>query len=160
MKCRYSHCKHGGEVKIEDAVKVGKNTYWHPDCLAEKNAMAEIIDVWVKRIDEHPIFSLLRKTVDDLVYKEGNDAECLLFSLNYCIDHGWNLRYPSGLRYVAKNGDAKQEWERSIKEKQAIEMRQRQKADREENRREENISSSFTYKPQKARGFDDILKEK
>lgn len=108
-KCAYPKCKYGGEVNKNEAVKVS-NRYYHKECLAEKNAKLEIIDVWVAKVDPHPIFNLLRKTIDNLVDKEGNDAEYLLFALRYSIDHGWKISHPAGLRYVAKNKDAENEW--------------------------------------------------
>ena len=111
MKCGYSHCKHGGEVDKAAAVKEGTR-YYHPDCLREKQAITEIIDIYHKRVDEHPIENFLRKVVNDLVLKDGYGAEFLLFALKYCLDHGWTLRSPNGLRYVARDGTAKKEWDK------------------------------------------------
>mgnify|MGYP006908821664 CR=1 FL=1 len=108
-KCAYPHCKHDGYVNKEEAVKVGTR-YWHQDCLAEKNTMREIERVWIARVDENPIISDLRGQINTLVCKQGNDTEYLLFALNYCLDHGWNLKYPAGLRYVAKNDNARNAW--------------------------------------------------
>lgn len=134
FKCAYSHCKHGGIVDEKEAVKVSTR-YYHPDCLIEKNAMTEIVDVWFRRVDSKPIYTNLRRTISDLVYKDGNDAEYLLFALNYCIDHGWTLRHPQGLRYVAKDTDAKDEWEKRKEQKTMIELKEEMKkmADSEPN---------------------------
>ena len=110
-KCAYPKCKYGGEVNKDEAVKVS-NRYYHKECLAEKNAKLEIIDVWVAKVDPHPIFNLLRKTIDILVDKEGNDAEYLLFALKYCLNNGWNISYPAALKYVVKDISAKKEWEK------------------------------------------------
>lgn len=145
FKCGYSHCKHGGEVNKEDGVLSGTR-WFHPDCLAEKNAILEIIDVWYKRVDEHPIFTNLRRTIDNLVYKEGNDAEFLLFSLNYCLDHGWNLKHPPGLRYVAKNEDAKKAWEKQKAVSTPMEFP-----------KFENTGTQFTYNPVNKPKIDDLF---
>ena len=134
-KCAYPHCKHDDrKVHKDEAVKVG-NRYWHPDCLAEKNAKLEIIDTWVKRIDPHPIFNLLRKIIDELVDKENNDAEYLLFALNYCLDNGWNLSYPMGLKYVSKDIAAKKAWEKRKENEIMKELREDMQkiADKESN---------------------------
>ena len=111
MKCGWKHCKHGGEVDKADAIKEGTR-YYHPDCLREKKAMMEIVEIYHERIDEHPIETLLHRVVNDLVFKDGYGAEFLLFALKYCLDHGWTLRSPNGLRYVARDSSAKQEWEK------------------------------------------------
>ena len=110
MKCRWKHCKYGGEVDKDKAVKVGI-AYFHPECYAERQAIQKIIDVWHERVDAYPMESMLRKMVNDLVLKQDVNAEFLLFALNYCIDHGWHLRYPAGLKHVAKNEDAQKAWE-------------------------------------------------
>ena len=38
--------------------------------------------------------------------KQNVNAEFLLFALNYCLDNGWNLRYPAGLKAVSKDDKA------------------------------------------------------
>ena len=112
MKCAWSHCRHGGEVNKEDAVKKGTR-YFHPDCLREKDAINEIIKVYHERVDDKPIENFLRKTINDLVFKDENSAEFLLFALNYCLDNGWSLHSPNGLRYVAKDVVSKKEWNKN-----------------------------------------------
>ena len=111
VKCRYSHCKHGGMVRTEEAVRDG-NMYYHRDCYEEKNNIQQIIDVYVKRVDPKPIFTELRKTINDLIYKDGYASDYFLFALNYCLDHGWNLRHVPGLRYAVRNTDAQDAWKR------------------------------------------------
>ena len=41
MKCRYKHCKLGGEVEREDAIKIG-SAYYHKECRAEIDGKKEI----------------------------------------------------------------------------------------------------------------------
>ena len=109
MKCAYKHCKHGGEVEKDQAVKVG-NRYYHADCLKEKETVKSIIDLYHEMVDPKPIENYLRKTVNDLIYKDGNDASFILFAIRFCLDNGWTLRSPGGLRYVAKDWKAKEAW--------------------------------------------------
>lgn len=115
MKCAWVHCQHGGEVDKKDAVKNGTR-YYHPDCLRGKIAINDIIKLYHERIDDHPIENFLRRTVNELVFKNGYDAEFLLFALRYCLDHGWNLHSPNGLYYVAKDKISKKEWDKRKEE--------------------------------------------
>lgn len=156
MKCGWTHCKHGGEVDKENAVKKGAR-YFHPDCLREKDSINEIIKVYHERVDDHPIENFLRKTVNDLVFKDGNSAEFLLFALKYCLDHGWTLRSPNGLRYVAKDGISKKEWEKLLNHNVNNEYREKKRLTMINDEFSLDASSSFTFKPQKAFGFEDIL---
>ena len=155
MKCGYSHCKHGGEVDKAAAVKEGTR-YYHPDCLREKQAITEIIDVYHKRVDQHPIENFLRKVVNDLVLKDGYGAEFLLFALKYCLDHGWTLHSPNGLRYVARDGTAKKEWDRLLSWKMNSEM-QKKRSEEMVDATDIKTEATFKFTPQKAKGFDDIF---
>ncbi len=113
FKCRWSHCKHGGEVRLDDAVKDG-SSYYHKDCYEEKQNIQKIMDLYVERVDPNPIFSLLRKTVNDLVFKDGFGADYTLFALKYCLDNGWKVKHVPGLRYVVRDDKAKAAWERQL----------------------------------------------
>lgn len=113
FKCRWSHCKHGGEVRLDDAVKDG-SSYYHKDCYEEKQNIQKIMDLYVERVDPNPIFSLLRKTVNDLVFKDGFGADYTLFALKYCLDNGWKIKHIPGLRYVVRDDKAKAAWERQL----------------------------------------------
>lgn len=110
MKCRWSHCKHGGEVSKEEAVHVG-NMYYHKDCFQEKSNIDQIIELYKARVDPDPIIPALRKVINDLIFKKGFDSGYVLYALQYCMDNGWNLRYPAGMYYVVKNDSAKAAWD-------------------------------------------------
>lgn len=146
MKCRWSHCKHGGEVNKDDAVKDG-SAYYHADCYAEKKAIQDIIDLYHEKVDANPIENYLRKTVNDLIFKDGNAAEYLLFAFRYCLNNGWHLHTPSGLRYVAKDGTAKDAWNKKITRPVTVDFPTIK----------DDGGTSFTYKPQKQTSFSDIL---
>lgn len=126
FKCRWSHCKHGGEVRLDDAVKDG-SSYYHKDCYEEKQNIQKIMDLYVERVDPNPIFSLLRKTVNDLVFKDGFGADYTLFALKYCLDNGWKIKHVPGLRYVVRDDKAKAAWERQL----MASIKQKVNADRE-----------------------------
>lgn len=157
MKCKYSHCKHDStEIKNGEEILVGKASYYHKDCYEEMSAIKKIIDSYVERVDPHPIMSLLRKVINEIVYKNKVDASFLLFAFNYCLDNGWSISHPQGLYYVAKNNAAKQQWNRIMASKSVKEM----KAKLNDNEVNDDIeeSKSFDYHVQKAVGFGDILK--
>lgn len=148
MKCSYSHCKHENkEIVGDDFITVNTKTYYHPDCYAEKETMAEIVDVWVKKIDAHPIFTELRKHINVIVYEWGIPADKLLFYLNWAINNNWGLRHPAGLRYLAKSDDAERAWKRA--------QASGQRANAEIL---EDCGNKFDYIPAKTRGIADILR--
>lgn len=145
MKCGYGHCLHGGDVSKEEGVLVGKR-YYHKDCLQEKNNIQAVLDLYVERVDHAPVFSYLRKTVNDIVYKHDVDAGFLLFALRYYLDAGKRLNYPSGLYYVVKDKGAIDAWtKKSVKK---IEFP----------KPEDDGGASFKYKAKKTPGFEDILR--
>ena len=155
MKCAYKYCQHGGTVDKADAVKVGTR-YFHPDCLRISKAMTKIVELYHEKVDPNPIEAYLRRTINDIVYKDGCDAEYLLFALRYCLSHGWTLHTPSGLRYVAKDGIARKEWNKITAQKTVSEMKKKQS---EQDAAPVDLTEkSFSYIPQKAAGFEDILK--
>ena len=157
MKCKYSHCKHEStEIPKGEEVLVGKASYYHKDCYQEMTAIKNVIDTYVKKIDSHPIMSLLRKVVNEIVYKHKVDARFLLFALNYCIGHNWSINHPQGLYYVAKSDAAKQQWERMMASKNRKEIKETQK-NAEINNDIDN-DKTFEYHVQKTVGFEDILR--
>ena len=85
MKCRWSHCKHGGEVDKSEAVQVG-SAYYHKDCYTEKKSIEDISAVYTERVDPNPIIPAIRKVINDLVFNKGYDAEYLLYAVKYCLD--------------------------------------------------------------------------
>ena len=154
-KCRYSHCKHETpEIRDGEGILVGKGTYYHEDCYEEMTAIKNIIDVYVKRVDPHPIMALLRRIVNEIVYNQKVNAKYLLFALNYSVDHGWRISRPQGLYYVAKNNDAKRQWEKNLVSKQKREI-MAGITDADESVEEDN---TFEYQVQKAVGFGDVLR--
>lgn len=156
MKCKYSHCKHETtEIPNGEEVLVGKSSYYHKDCYEEMSTIKNIIDVFVKKVDEHPIMSLLRKVVNDIVYNHKVDAKYLLFALNYCVDNNLPIRHPQGLYYIVKNNAINQQWQHVLASQNRKEIKERLK-NVEINSEEED--KSFEYHVQKAVGFEDILR--
>ena len=50
--CKYKHCLHAGEPLLKsEAVKIGRSSYYHPDCYETKAKIEEIIDYFGKEIN-------------------------------------------------------------------------------------------------------------
>lgn len=147
MKCRWKHCKFGGEVDKDKAVQIGLS-YFHPECYAERESIQKIIDTWHERVDAYPMESMLRKMVNDLVLKQNVNAEFLLFALNYCLDHGWNLRHPAGLKAVSKDDKARKAWD--ARQERIIKKKMKEQTEQNDSIMDFNLpktNSSYSNKP-------------
>lgn len=110
VKCRYKYCKHHSrELPKEEAVLVGKSTYYHKDCLEESQMIAKIVDLYAERVEQNPVFSHLRKTITDIVVKQKVDANFLYFALDYASKKKI-IKHIPGLYYIVKNDDIKKAW--------------------------------------------------
>lgn len=115
VKCRYAHCDRfheSVELPIEEAVKSGKSSYYHADCYKESQAIKNITDLFQKYINKNVVFPVLKRTINNIVYERGIDAEFLEFGLKYYIQNKIPLNYPGGLYYVIQNKDVEKEWVR------------------------------------------------
>lgn len=151
VKCRYGRCFHETkELNAEDAARVG-NTYYHKDCYQTKLDIEEIKKVFAERVNKNVNFPELTKVVNNLIFNRDNESGFILFALNYCIDHRWNLQYPAGLYHCVQNMDAQKAYQN---------MKQR-KLQQEQQKNifsiNESSDSTFTYKPKKSSGFEAIL---
>lgn len=155
MKCAYKYCKHGGTVEKDDAIRVNTQ-YWHPDCLKEKNDMLAVIDLFKEQVDAFPIFTQLRKIVNDIVWNHGVDAGFLLFALQYAIKSGYpHSKNPAWLYYVVKDRYALEAWKRQ----QAANA----KTDYKDYLSEQEVKPEIpqdqpSFIPPKATSFEDILR--
>ena len=152
VKCRYKYCKHDSrELPKEEAVLVGKSSYYHKDCLKESTLIDKIIEMYSERVEKNPIYSHLRKTVNDLVIKDKVDAEFLYFALDYASSKKM-IKHVPGLRYIVKNDDIKRLWE---KKKTAEFMRsEKSKPQQYVN----NTTREFTFKAPKQKTIANLFK--
>lgn len=150
-KCSYINCSHLHETKemADDEGVLDGGRYYHPDCLEEKKAKLEIIDVFSKRCNPDVVYASLQRTIKIIVVERNFPAKKLLWGLNWCIDHGWHLRYPQGLFKVAENMEWKEEYEKEMKKQIAI-----PDVDIVD---DTPIDEEFVYRPKKQWRFDDIL---
>lgn len=157
MKCRWSHCKHGGEVNKEDAVHVG-NAYYHKDCYAEKEAIQKIIDLYHEKVDPKPLESYLRSTVNSLIYKDKYSAEYILYAFKFCLNSGWKFNHPAGLRHAVKNTDAKKTWDKEQERRVYTTLKEKQKEEMRNNNFEFNLPiSNSSYINSSKSKFSNVL---
>ncbi len=88
-----------------------KGHWYHKECFEMKKGIEDVANMFLDRIDPNPDFPSLRRIINDLVVKENYDPKFLMFAIDYCLKNKWNLRYPAGLRYVAKNKEARAAWD-------------------------------------------------
>ena len=110
-KCRYKHCKHEGTPVDETGVRVG-NAYYHKDCFEEKENINRIIDFYVNNFDPEPIFTSLRKTINNIVYGKKKDPLFVLFALRYAKSNNIKINHPGGIYYVLKNENMLEAWKK------------------------------------------------
>ena len=150
VKCRYKNCKHDNrELDKDDAVLSGKASYYHKDCYKEMTAIKRVIDVYVKKVDNQPIFTQLRQVVNKLIIEQGVDSEYLIFAINYCADLGI-IKHPPGLFYIVKNERVKKEWDKRLTAKYMHQEREREAI-------VNNSTRKFIYNPTKEKTVADIL---
>lgn len=119
VKCHYTHCKHEDiNIPKEEAVKDGGN-YYHADCLEERMTLREIENFYIQNFEEDPVMSLLRKTINRIVFDQGMDPKYVLFSLGYAKKNNIPLRHPAGIYYIVNDHEIINEWKR-ITAQQAI----------------------------------------
>ena len=150
VKCRAGkRCLHNGEpIPVSKAVTDEKGLYYHPDCLETKKNCKKIVDIFVEELNPNVIFNQLNSVINTLVFERGIDSEMLLYGIRWCINHGWNLRYPQGLYRVMQE----QRWQDEYKNKQTAKA---QKVVMEI--KEDMPDNVFEYSPLKQQSFADIL---
>lgn len=165
VKCRYSKCEKLHDVKElpkDQAVVSGGNFYYHPDCYKVKTTIEQIRDIFYQNIN--PMMTgqqigILVKTINNIVFDKGCDAEYLKFALEYFIaKKPGSLHQPYGLHYIIQDKTVKSEWDKRMKEKLKVDIKSKAESLKVENTPDMDFQKpSFTYKAQKSGGFADIL---
>lgn len=149
VKCRYSHCKHNSkELNKDDAVLVGKSTYYHKDCYREMQDMKNVVDLYYNYVDKHPNYSLLQKTIRRLVYEYKCPSGYLVYAVRYAIEKGW-LKHELGITYIVKDDKIKDAYKKYINSK--IQKQYYKVTD------EQNKGTEFVYKSQPKKSLSDLL---
>lgn len=123
----------------------------------------KIRDLFLEKIDPTLTKSqigMLVSTIHNIIFEKKVDVDYLEFAIKYFIHNKPGaLKHPAGLHYIIQDRDASAAWERLRKQKIREEIKEQRK----------NIlitdefildspESSFTFKPQKPRSFEDILR--
>ena len=152
MKCRWTHCSHESkDIPRGEAVKIG-SSYYHADCVHEKQTIDEILKLWSERIDPNPVWNQLRSVVNTLIYKQHMSVDFIKFAVLYDTEHGHHVRYAPGLYYLVKDVAIQKVWERS----------RLTEADRHpvvETKPTEDEIEDFKRKPSKNQKFEEIFKK-
>ena len=149
MKCRYTHCIHGGEVDKEEAVKEG-NSYYHKDCLCEKQNKEKIQEIYCKYYDTKEPISKIKKCINDLINKNIN-SEFILYCLCQYIRQGKPMRNIFGLTYIVSDP----EYEKSYKKIKAQEKIKNFKNNKKDI--ETVDQRCYTYKRKEKKKWSDII---
>lgn len=110
IKCRYKHCKNGGNVNKEDAIKEG-NSYYCKDCYKEKKTKQEIEEYYINNLPNTTI-QILRKVINDLLYKNNYEAEYVLFIIKKIHINRLKINNPFGLVSYCNEGRNIEEWKK------------------------------------------------
>lgn len=140
MKCKYSYCKHGGEVDKDKAFREGNN-YYHEDCYKEKTLKQEIEEYYLANMKDTTL-QLLRKVIKQLIHEKKYDAEFVLYTLKYITKNNKPINSPFGLLNYCTDNRIHTEWKNSIINKQYKEMKENSNTDTSEDNK-----VIFTYKP-------------
>lgn len=105
MKCRYKHCKLGGEVEKEDAVKVG-SAYYHKECRREIEHKKQIEDLYYNKFKLNEMMGQVKSAINKYVDEYG--TEYVLYILNQDI----KLNSIYGIAYYLKDNRNKQSFEK------------------------------------------------
>lgn len=138
MKCKYSYCKYGGEVKKEDAIKIG-NSYFHKQCNHEKIIKQEIEEYYIKNMPTTAL-QLLRKVIKQIIHDNKYEADYLFFVLKYIKNNNKTLNNPFGLINYCNDGKLVDLYNKQIINKQYNNIKENIKI-------EEINKTEFRYKP-------------
>lgn len=169
VHCRYPKCSKlhdTTELKKEDAVKGGTNSYYHPDCYHTMQTVNKIRDLFFREID--PMMTgkqigQLVSIVNNMVFSKSIEVDMILFALQYFIKFKpGKLRYPGGIAYIVQDKDMLEAWakekRRLIKEKMQAALDDLGKIlDAPIELDFGTEDSKFVYKPNKPKSFADIL---
>ena len=108
MKCRYKYCKNNNQVDKSEAIKVG-NAYYCKECYKEKTLKQQIEKYYLDNFPQTTI-QILRKVINELLYKNNYEAEYILFILEKIYNNKLKLNNPFGIKSYCNEGRNIDEW--------------------------------------------------
>lgn len=150
-RCRCKNCLHDSRdilIAEDEYVTVG-SVYYHKDCYQVMSDIDLILNIWHDDIDENVSYSYLRKTLNELIYKQKHPSDYIVF----CVRRGaaGRLKHVPGLKYIVNSEDVKKAYLAKLAKKENI--RPSDFVVTEEDQREPKFSAP---KPKKT-GFGSIF---
>ena len=142
MKCRYAHCKYGGEVEKEEAIKIG-SAYYHKECNQEREYKKKIESTYYDKYKTKEPIIQVRKAINKYINIDNYEVEYILFVLKQDI----KLNSMFGLIYYLNN--------KKFLDMYNKELAKLIKFDASEVDTEESINVKFKRKKQK--GWGDMI---
>lgn len=98
--------------------------------------------------------------VNNMVFSKNIDVDYILFAIRFFITNKpGKLRYPGGVAYIVQDKDVISSWEREKQQRVKEKIKEQSKAIKQDDEFGlDFLESTFAYKPQKARSFEDILR--
>lgn len=110
IKCRYKYCKNNNTVDKEIAIKEG-SAYYCPECYREKKLKQQIEQYYSVNMPPTSI-QILRKVINQLLYKNNYNAEYILFMLMKIYNNNLKINNPFGLINYCNDGRNLDEWKK------------------------------------------------
>ena len=108
IKCRYKYCHNNNEIEKEKAIKEG-SAYYCPECYKEKKVKQQIEKYYSDNMPPTSI-QILRKVINQLLYKNNYKAEYILFMLIKIHNNNLKINNPFGLINYCNDGKNLDEW--------------------------------------------------
>jgi len=121
MKCGYNHCKLGGNVEKDVAIKF-KKRYYHEECYNKKIKKNQIYELLK---DKGFVVKTINMALKQIVDDDGTDVDFLLFTTKYVFDNREKLSNPFGLKYYLQNYKIRDKYEYMKKIKALKELNNR-----------------------------------
>ena len=142
MKCAWSHCRHNNIISENEQYVKKSSKYYHFACDCERENINKSIILFTENVNDQVVMSQLRGIINNLIFKQGFEAEYVVFAIKYAIEHPeLKLMYPQGLHRICKDQNILNLW----KKKQADDMLRGQSINLQEIE-EHKIEYNFTKK--------------
>lgn len=110
MRCRYKYCPNNNEVSKEDAIKEN-GVYYCKSCFKERNLKRQIEEYYSVNMPP-TVISILRKVINQLLYKNNYNAEYILHVLIKIHNNNFKIYNPFGLINYCNDGRNLDEWKK------------------------------------------------
>lgn len=110
MKCRYKYCHNNNEVNKDDAIKEG-SAYYCKECFNEKQLKQQIEQYYSTNMPSTAI-QILRKVINQLLYKNNYDADYVLYILKKIHNNNLKINNPFGLINYCNDGRNLDQWKK------------------------------------------------